>query len=295
MFRSSVLQAIGHSLTTDQMDILAHEVNESFNLGVVSGFGSSIRVPLQVAVRCIGDFFAQDKDLLAFLAHVLAREGKFVAGSQVLLKGKAALLELLEAESWHYDREMRQFVRDQAMERTADWGHMAEGREYHLTFASVDVVGSSQFGHENAQVFAQMREYVRNYAEVWNGRLWNWMGDGGMAAFHGADSVNRCVISMLAVLMNLPVFNIKYLAQGPELRIRVGIHYGTATYKQPVNEIFSSDMRVAQKLESEVSEPNRMAISGSVYTFLKPEMYPCFVAGPRFDHLETYRLTEIPL
>ncbi len=295
MIRPSILQAVGHSLNTDQIDILARETNPAFDLSKVSGFGASIRVPHQVAVRCVGDFFAADKDLLGFLAQILLREGQFVAGSQVLLKGKAPLLELLEMESWKFDRELRQFVKDQSLERTADWGHMQEGREYHLAFAAIDVVGSSQFGPSEAQVFQSVREYVRNYAEVWNGRLWSWMGDGGVVAFHGADSVNRCVISMIAILMNLPVFNIKYLPNGPELRIRIGAHYGTATYRQPVGEIFSNDIRVAQKLEADVSEPNRMAVSGSIYTFLKPELYPCFQAGPRFDHMETYRLTGVPL
>lgn len=292
MFRQSVLTSIGQSLNSDQIDHLARETDQSFDLGRVSGFGSSIRVPQQVAVQCVAAFFSDDRKLLAFLAEVLLSEGKYVGGTQVALKGKAALLELLEFESWKFDRELRQFVRDQAMERTADWGFMLEGREYHLSFASIDVVGSSQFKTQEGQIFSALRDYVKNYAEVWNGRLWHWMGDGGMLAFHGSDGVNRSAISMMSVLMNLPVFNMKYLPEGPELRVRIGMHYGTATYKQPVNEIFSQDMRIAQRMESEICPPNRIAITSSVYTFLKPELYPHFKRGEALDRMETYVLGE---
>ena len=111
-----------------------------------------------------------------------------------------------------------------------------------------------------------------------------------MLAFHGSDGVNRCAISMISILMNLPVFNMKYLPGGPELRIRIGMHYGTATYKTPVNEIFSTDMRTAQRMESEICPPNRLAITGSVYTFLKPELYSHFVPGPPLDRVQTYIL-----
>jgi class 3 adenylate cyclase len=289
VFRQSILTSIGHSLNSDQIDHLARQTDSSFDLGRVSGFGTSIRVPQQVAVQCVSAFFSDDRKLLAFLAEVLLSEGTYVGGSQVALKGKAALLELLELESWKFDRDLRQFVRDQAMERTADWGFMIEGREYHLSFVSLDVVGSSEFKAKD-QIFSALRDYVKNYAEVWNGRLWHWMGDGGMLAFHGSDGVNRCAISMISILMNLPVFNMKYLPEGPELRLRIGMHYGTATYKKPVNEIFSTDMRTAQRVESEICPPNRLAITSSVYTFLKPELYAHFKPGPALDRMETHIL-----
>ncbi|MBL8020599.1 MAG: adenylate/guanylate cyclase domain-containing protein [Leptospirales bacterium] len=292
-FRTSILQSVGQSLTSDQIEFLAREVDKHFDLGQLSGFGTSIRVPQQVAVRCVGDHFSADRDLLAFLSRVLLAEGTFLTGMRVGLKGKATLLELLELQGWKFDRQMGQFIKDQTSERTADWGHMVEGSEYHLSFAALDVVKSSEFQANEAQVFSALREYIRNYAEVWNGRLWNWMGDGGIVAFHGSDAVNRSAISMMAVLLNLPVFNIKYLPGGPELRLRIGMHYGTATYKNPVNEIFSNDLRIAQKLEAEVCEPNRIAISSSVYTFLKPELYPWFQPGPRLDQLDTYKLTRV--
>lgn len=292
MIRPSILAAIGQSLTSDQIDILARQTDPSFDLGRVSGFGSSIRVPQQIAVQCAGAFFADDRTLLAFLAEILMNEGKFAGGSQVVLKGKSALLEVLELESWTFDRDLKQFVRDQAVERTVDWGFMADNREYHLAFASIDVAGSSQFGHAEAQVFSSLRDYVKAYAEVWNGRLWHWMGDGGMAAFHGADCVNRGVIAMIGILLNLPVFNIKYLPEGPQLRVRIGMHYGTAVYRTPVNEIFSTDMRTAQRIESESCPVGSIAISSSVYTFLKPELYARFTPGSPVDRTAVYVLGE---
>jgi len=293
VIRPPILKAIGQSLTSDQIDHIAREVDRSFDLSKVSGFGTSIRVPQQVAVQCISQYFAADRDLLAFLARVILNEGKYMGGSQVLLRGKSALLEMLEAQAWSFDRERGQFVKNQELERTADWGFLTEGGEYHLCFASIDVVSSTEFRGHDIQLFASLRDYVKNYVEIWNGRLWHWMGDGGMVAFHGPDAVNRNVVSMLAILLNIPVFNAKYLPNGPELRIRVASHYGTAIYKHPVNEIFSNDMRIAQKLESADCEPNRMVITGSVYTFLKPELYSCFQAGPKFESLETFQLTGI--
>lgn len=288
--RKAILDLLSQSLTSDRIGELGQEVDPDFLLHELTGFGEQIRIPGQVAAQCVLDYFDSDKELLRFVAHVLIRESL----KENRLKGQDRLLELLSREDWTFDADLRQFVKDQNVNVTDDWGYMLEGREYRLCFASVDVVGSSALAvstrhPEVEQTLNRFRNYVRKYTELWNGRLWNWHGDGGIAVFQGTDSVNQAAVAMVGILLNLPVFNIQQSRLKSELRIRIGMHQGTAAYHSEVQQIFSHDMRTAARLEKEICDENGIAVSGSAHSFLKNEVQAFFVAGEPLDEIRTFQ------
>ena len=291
--RKAILDMLSQSLTSDRIGSLGREVDPDFRLHELTGFGEQIRIPGQVAARCALDYFDTDKELLRFVAHVLLAE---VRGG-VSLKGRERLLDLLARNSWIFDQHLQQFVKDQSVNVTDDWGYMLEGRDYRLCFASVDVVSSSglarQNGHPEVEAtINRFRNYVRKYVELWNGRLWNWHGDGGMAVFQGGDAVNQGMVAMVGVLLNLPVFNLQQSSMQSELCIRIGMHYGVATFQSEVRSIFSNDMRLAVRLEKEVCTQNGISISASAHSFLKREVQHFFTPGLSLDGLRSFRYTR---
>ncbi|MCR9140667.1 MAG: hypothetical protein NXI24_00230 [bacterium] len=287
--RKAILELLSQSLTSDRIDELAQDVDPEFRLHELTGFGEQIRIPGQVAAQCVLDHFDADKDLLQFVAHVLLSEGR-----EDRLKGRERVLELLAREDWIFDAALRQFVKDQNANVTDDWGYMLEGREYRLCFASVDVVRSTALAEatrppEVEQTLNRFRNYVRKYTELWNGRLWNWHGDGGTAVFQGGDSVNQATVAMVGVLLNLPVFNIQQSRLQSELRIRIGMHCGTAHYQSEVQQIYSHDMRTAAQIEKEACEENGITISASAHSFLKSEIQSFFAPGDSFQGMRIFR------
>lgn len=288
--RKAILDLLSHSLTSDRIGVLGQEVDGGFRLHELTGFGEQIRIPGQVAAQCVLDYFDEDKELLRFVSHVFLSEAR----NTDRLKGRERVLELLARESWTFDATLRQFVKDQSINVTDDWGYMLEGREYRMCFASVDVVESSGLVQstgqpEVEQTLNRFRTYVRKYTELWNGRLWNWHGDGGMAVFQGSDAVNQSAVAMVGILLNLPVFNIQQSRLETELRIRIGMHSGTAQYQKEVQQIFSNDMRIAARIEKTACRENGITVSSSAYAFLKSEVQAFFTSGALVDNIRTYQ------
>lgn len=99
----SVRQAIGDSLfltlSSDQIRRLVPDLIPGFDLSKATGFDAGIRIPKAVALDCALDAFADDRSLLDFLAHVMKREGKSVAGEVVRLRGKTELMTSVKLTS----------------------------------------------------------------------------------------------------------------------------------------------------------------------------------------------------
>ncbi|MCB1315976.1 MAG: hypothetical protein KDK27_08485, partial [Leptospiraceae bacterium] len=125
------------------------------------------------------------------------------------------------------------------------------------------------------------------------GRVWFWYGDGGLAAYYGEDCCPMSVLSMLSVLGYLPVFNIAENALRPEndIKLRIGMHYGTAVYKNDVNKMTSQDMKFAQDLEKHAADPNSIALSEAMYRMLPDQVRRSFYPDSDLQGSRVYKYT----
>ncbi len=283
------------SLLTEQINHLGRDVDPKFSVAAVSGYGDKIVIPRQVAATCVIDYFNTDERLLEFVAYMLSREGQGATGGIINLKGTPALLQLLKEHNWVYDREGARFQRDQSQARTADWGFMKEGQEYHHSFASIDIVASSNLIKTNIKedvevTMARLRKYIYDHVEKRNGRVWSWYGDGGIAAFYGEGSTNLSVISMIQIISYLPIFNISQNELRPEtdIKLRVGMHFGTAVYKTDISKILSPDLKMAMDIEKNCASPNSVAITDSVYQSLRTEVRAAFAPAGEYSNQKVY-------
>jgi len=269
--RKALKHILINSLNTEQMNHLGRDLDPSFDMGEVTGFGNKIVIPRQTAAESILRYFNKEQSLINFIAYMISRDGQGMSGGLVQLRGIPRLINLLKEEEWIFDEKSSTFKKDQSLKRTSDWGYLQEGREYLLTVASVDVVGSSELVRTNVKIEVEstlnkMRMFIIHHSEQNNGRLWYWHGDGGIVAFYGNSSCTKAVISMLSVLYNLPVFNIveNELDSESDLRLRIGIHHGSVEYKNDVSSIVSETLKAAQDIEKNCSTANTIAISESV-------------------------------
>ncbi len=294
-FRKTLKNILETSLRTEQISHLGRDVDPNFDLAAISGFGEKIVIPRQVAVQCVLDFFRSDSQLLAFTAYMLTRRGMGASGGVIKLQGEDRLLSVLKEQGWVFDEKAGRFHRDQSQGLTADWGVMEEGHEYYHSFASVDIVGSSELIRTNVKddvetTMARLRTYIYSHVERMNGRIWAWYGDGGMAVFYGDDSVGRCVLSMMRMLVYLPVFNIAQNELRPEtdIRLRVGAHHGTAVYQRDISKIVSPDLRFTMDIEKNRGEPNSIAITDSLFQNLRQEIRSAFAQAEEYGGMKTY-------
>ncbi len=293
--RKTLQELLVVSLNTDQMNDLARNVDPGFDITVVSGFGGKIVIPRQVAADCVLSFFSSDESLLRFIAFMIARNGQPASGGIVRLKSTDRLLKLIEEKGWIYDPGQKIFIKDQSGAKTSDWGFLQEGNEYSHVFSSIDVVMSSELTRLNIKedvevTLLRFRQYVYERVEKRNGRIWSWSGDGGIAVFHGNDASMYSILSMMEILSFLPIFNISRneMRAETDIRIRVGMHYGTAVYNEDVTRIKSSDLDMAQLVEKNCASPNSIAVTNGLFQMFIPEIRNHFRAAESYQDNPIY-------
>ena len=294
-FRKTLKGLLETCLLTEQINHLGRDMDPEFDVAAISGFGERIVIPRQVAAQCVLDFFRTDEQLLAFTGYMLSRRGLGASGGVIRLQGEQRLLDLLSEKGWLFEENEGRFRKDQSVERTADWGVMQPGQEYYHSFASIDIVGSSELIRTNVKddveiTMARLRTFIYGHVEKMNGRVWSWYGDGGMAVFFGEDSVARCVLSTMRLLVYLPVFNIAQNELRPEtdIRLRVGSHHGTAVYQRDISKVVSPDLRFAMDMEKNRAEPNSLAISDTIFQNLRQEIRSAFQVAEDLGGMKTY-------
>ncbi len=283
------------SLNTDQMNDLARNVDRGFDITVVSGFGNKIVIPRKVAADCVISYFKNDESLLRFVAYMISRDGQPASGGVIHLKSMDKILKLLGDKGWRFDPGQTLFIKDQTGERTSDWGYLQAGSEYSHAFSSIDVVMSSEFTRLNIRedvetTLVRLRRYISEKVEKRDGRIWTWSGDGGIAVFHGEDAAMQSILSMIEVLNFLPLFNIakNEMRAESDIRLRIGMHYGTAVYNSDVSRIKSPDLDLAQNVEKKCANPNSIAVTGGLFQFLLPEIRTHFLISEPFEDTPIY-------
>ena len=280
----------------EQLDSIAKDLDPTFDMHEITGFIKSIPIPRQVAAETLLRHFRQESQFVELIGLIISNNGSYLYGTKVKIPFIDRLLKLLEGKKWIYDPRLGRFKRDQSAAQSADWGFMQEGEEYHLSFVSIDIVSNSELVLSNVKVdientYSKLRSYIAKHVEANDGRIWYWHGDGGLAVFHDYVGVRNSMISMISILSYLPVFNLceNELRPQDDIKLRIGINYGKAEYKNDTSKIVSEDLKLAEDLEKNFTSPNSITTSGVVYQFLPHEIRKNLeVIGERED-LKIYK------
>ncbi|MBX7058155.1 MAG: hypothetical protein K1X75_08815 [Leptospirales bacterium] len=294
--RKALGDVLVQSLNTQQMSHLGREVDGDFSIEEISGFGDKIVIPRKVAADCVLQHFGSPDKLMQYIAFMLSREGQGASGGVIHVKGADRLVALLQEDGWIFDRQNARFVRDQRVEQSSGWGFMRDGEEYPFCLASIDVVASSELVRTNVKedveaTMSAMAASIQRQVENWDGRVWYWHGDGGMAAFHGESSAPMTVLALVTILNYLPLFNIVESQLRPEndLKLRIGVHYGPCVYRNDVRLIASDDLKLAQEVEKKYSAANCLAVTSPVHRLLPDEIRRHFREGEELRGMRVYQ------
>jgi class 3 adenylate cyclase len=121
------------------------------------------------------------------------------------------------------------------------WRSLRDGMTTDFAFLQADVAGHSRISRSNPtstveDVLESLEAHVDAICSNYDGRIWNWAGDGGLIAFHEGSRTQKVVAAVSAameLLQSLPDFNIKHPLEvvGDQIRLRVAVHCGTAHYR----------------------------------------------------------------
>jgi hypothetical protein len=279
-------KTLNNSLAPDMFERIAKDVIPDYNLRQSTGFPPNIPMQGQIAASRIVDDLV-DKDLfLHFIERLelLDREG--FMGRSYRIAGLRELFKSIEAEGYLWDADTSLFMEDPRIRRSQNWGRLLQGEELRFSLLRVDVVTNSRIvklhGESAARgAYEDLRAMLARCAERRSGRIWSWEGDGALAAFLYGHSTTSSVLSGMALLHELFIYNRAYNRMGESVRVRVAAHTGPIRYLADVGEILKQETcREVIESESRWTPTDCLSISPAVAGTLDRVILDRFAPNP---------------
>lgn len=267
---SLIERSITESLNLDLMQRIVKELLPGYDLYERTGFPSTIPIPNRDAARCIlKDIINEDRlvDLVERLV-LLDRDG--FMGNSYPVSLLRELVKLVVAEGYVYDPSSGLFFEDPSIRRTPNWGRIKDGDEHTMAVLRMDIAGNSGIvrdlgGSAASRAYDEFRCLALVQIEKRGGRLWQWEGDGGLAAFLFGHPTTQAVLSGISILHDLFLYNRFENRLGRSIEVRVAVHVGPLAYFKQLDQLDKQDtIREACILESKYAPVGSLVISPAV-------------------------------
>ncbi|MBN1410086.1 MAG: hypothetical protein JW969_04525 [Spirochaetales bacterium] len=283
-----VIESLSQSMPVQTMVRLARLIFKDYDIYVQTGIPENIPIQkIDAARQIVNDVMARDLmlKLLEILVKV-SREG--IMGRRLTIRLLPQIFKEVEALGVIYKEEYETFVENDSVVMTKGWGLLHDGDIYDFSFLRIDIVGNTQLVREYTRdeivkTYSRVKKLFQVIIEKRNGRLWEWEGDGGFAAFYFSDKNQDSVLCGIEFSRELFLYNILNNALKNPIQVRMAIHTGPCQFYQNTKEIKNDTLLRLEKLESEYSEPDTIFISPGVYSDLGGKLEKLF------DAVETAR------
>jgi hypothetical protein len=269
--QSYITQALSQSMEVNLMERLAARVIGGYDLYERTGFPANIPIPQGDAARQITVDLARSGNIHRFAELLIEVDRTGLMGRPVSIRLLPQIVKELEALGYQFKADQGIFIEAGARGKTKGWGVLIEGQIYELTFLRIDTVGNTALVRKYSkrlvvQVYNEVRRLFSTIVENRDGRLWQWEGDGGIAAFYYGNKNVQAVLSGMEMLLELFMYNLFQCPFSKPLQIRLAVHTGPCPYFKDFERIRSDTLRRLEVLESEFAENDSLVITPGVYS-----------------------------
>ena len=173
---------------------------------------------------------------------------------------------------------------------------LQEGQIYEFSFLRLDIVRNTKLVRKYPRpliidTYSEIKSIVRKLVEKRNGRIWDWEGDGGFAAFHYEDKNINAVLTGIEILYDLFIYNLFECKLKEGLAVRMAIHTGPCQFFKEAKVMQNETLKKLEILESRYSKPNTLTLSPGVYTDMGQKLERAFEQVPIDGGNSVYRYT----
>lgn len=295
--QSYIAQALAQSMTVELMEKLAARVIPGYDLYERSGFPPNIPVPQASAAEQIAMDMAREGYVRRFTEVLIEVTHDGVMGRRVPVRLLPQIIKELKDLGYEYKDQYGIFVEAGQAGKTRGWGIMRPESVYDLSFLRMDIAGNTDLVRRHskplvAQVYDEIRQVFTSMVEKREGRLWQWEGDGGTAAFYfGAKNVQATLAGM-EVLQELFMYNLLRCPFSRPVHVRMAVHTGPCQYLEDFKTIRSDTLRRLEAIESQFAEADSLVISPGVYSDMGNKLDSFFepIRVSRHNLLYKYKL-----
>ncbi|MFP4643352.1 MAG: adenylate/guanylate cyclase domain-containing protein [Spirochaetales bacterium] len=270
-----LVELISKSFNYEQIEELGNLVLGSFDVHKTLNVERHITVSPRRAAAGLVESIDKKKHAWELIRLVVESDGQFFMGRQITIDELEVFLDSLARSGWVYDFARRRLVeaKDDPVE-LPNWGALRDGKNYHTTVASIDLVQSSDLARRYGdrkmkKTLYQFREFMKQKLRYYDGRIWSWGGDGGIVSFAFKNCEIRAVQCALDLQRTVRVF-----AGSPDypldeaIGLRIGIDCGTVTFQHDTGSIISDTINFAAHIEKKSTPAGHVGISDAMLTRL---------------------------
>ncbi|MBN2554036.1 MAG: hypothetical protein JXB06_14760 [Spirochaetales bacterium] len=292
-----ISQSLSQSMDVALMERLAARVINGYDLYEQTGFPANIPIPQVDAARQIAADLARSGHIHRFAELLIEVDRTGVMGRPVSIRLLPQIVKELEVLGYRFKDGEGIFVEAGGRGRTKGWGVLREGQLYELSFLRVDIVGNTALVRRYSrriviQVYNEVRRLFTNIVEKRDGRLWQWEGDGGVAAFYYGNKNIQAALSGMEMLLELFMYNLFQCPFSKPVQVRLAVHTGPCPFHQDFQRIRSDTLRRLEVIESEFAETDSLVITPGVYSDMGNKLDSFFKAlrVSRHNLLYQYKL-----
>lgn len=259
------------SFTPDQFLFMLRELEKSFDKHKLGFERSKVDLNQAQLVDHAVDYFNEKNMLDELITQAL--KTKELYGKRVNHVGLNDLSKSMSEIGLMYNPVKNRLEKTDKTGK--DFGLLFEGKRYHISLLSVDIVDSTKYVQTNdekkmVKVLNGFKKFAKKKILKYGGRVWTWEGDGGTAAFLG--SYDSCTICGFEMLFHLSLFNNIVSPIKENVEIRIAINSGNIIYKEEIIPANSDFIEYTEKIQKEYTDYNSLVITESTYLHLNGKL-----------------------
>jgi hypothetical protein len=261
------------AFTPEEIKKFSWLIDPSINLNKLTGYSENLSIPKEEAAKQVVEYFFKTNRLVQLLDLMILTTRIGFKGEGVIFSNIKKILFEMKESGYSYNPDLEKFVAFEKDNKRNDWGFLKEGAAYTFCFVSVDICDNSKLfnRHETSlirQTYNNFKNFIKSIIEKRDGRIWNWEGDGGLAAFHIKDFVKDGVLSSIDILSAMPIFNATSNFINEDILIRIGINSGEAEFKNDIMMIDSDAIEKTKLIEKKHTYPMTISITPNTFQYL---------------------------
>ena len=284
------IELIAQNFRPDEINEMGRLLFKRFDSHQLTGtemrFTLSPRKCATVLVEQCMEFDKVDK----LIELVAGLDEQTILGRQIRIEGLEEFLKSLTRTGMVYDFERRKLLKARReLSELVNWGSLKDGKRYPVTVMSIDVVGNShlvkQYGNRAMEkLYAALRKFLEKQIGQYDGRIWNFAGDGGIAAFTFRQHEDRAVLCALEIQRTIPLFNLQSVIPLKEqFSLRIALDTGKIKFQARTGSIVSEVINYAAHLEKQFTQPGAVSVSGALHDQIDPRIADVFECAGDFE------------
>lgn len=288
-------EIIASNFTSNEIEELGRIIYKRYNGHIAAGVKSHITMSPRKSANALVQFINNSKKTFGLIKLLIEMDDSSLNGKSKTIEGLEAYLNKLAKTEIYYDFKKRKLQHSKKdIQEMVNWGSLRDEKIYSITVMSLDIVGNSKlvkkYGvRKMEKVYFKLRNFVEQKVHDYEGRIWNFAGDGGLIAFTFKEHITRAVLCALDIRFTLPVFNIRPdLPIKDDIILRIALDTGKIKFVSNTGHIVSDVINYAAHLEKLGTLPGEISISSNIQKELSSKIVKVFSDKGLFENIAYY-------